>query len=122
LEELPLIYREKGSGTRMAMEDFISSNELNVAMRMELSSNEAVKQAILAGLGYSVMPLIGIRNELARNELQIIQVDNLPITTCWNLISLKNKRFSPVAKAYLRFIEENKSAIIRDSFGWADLY
>lgn len=122
LEELPLIYREKGSGTRVSMEDFIATHDLKVGMRMELSSNEAVKQAILAGLGYSIMPLIGIRNELARNELQIIPVEQLPITTCWNLVSLKNKKFSPVAAAYLRFLEENKSAVIRDSFGWADMY
>jgi DNA-binding transcriptional LysR family regulator len=56
---------------------------------MELTSNEAVKQALLAGLGYSIMPLIGIRNELQQQELQIIPVKGLPITTSWSLIWLK---------------------------------
>ena len=67
-EKIPLIFREKGSGTRQTMESFINKNNILVLKKMELSSNEAVKQALLAGLGYSIMPLIGIRNEL-QNKL-----------------------------------------------------
>jgi DNA-binding transcriptional LysR family regulator len=63
-KDLPLIFREKGSGTRQTMETFIERNNISVLKKMELTSNEAVKQALLAGLGYSIMPLIGIRNEL----------------------------------------------------------
>lgn len=55
-ETLPLIYREKGSGTRHVMEKFIEQNRLLVRKKMELSSKEAVKQAVIAGLGYSIMP------------------------------------------------------------------
>ena len=61
-ENLPLIFREKGSGTRQTMESFIANNNIKVLKKMELASNEAVKQAVLAGLGYSIMPLIGIKN------------------------------------------------------------
>ena len=63
-ENLPLIFREKGSGTRQTMEKFFADQHISVLKRMELSSNEAVKQSILAGLGYSIMPLIGIKNEI----------------------------------------------------------
>jgi DNA-binding transcriptional LysR family regulator len=53
---------------------------------MELTSNEAVKQSLLAGLGYSIMPLIGIKNEIHNNELKIISIKGLPIKTTWSLI------------------------------------
>jgi DNA-binding transcriptional LysR family regulator len=56
--ERPLVFRESGSGTRQAMERFISQNAITLEKKMELTSNEAVKQAILAGLGCSIMPLI----------------------------------------------------------------
>lgn len=71
-ETLPLIDREKGSGTRHVMEKPIEQNRLPVRKKMTLTSNEAVKQAVLAGLGYSIMPLIGIKNELDKGDLQII--------------------------------------------------
>ncbi|MFE3868572.1 LysR substrate-binding domain-containing protein [Flavobacterium sp. LS2P90] len=90
-KQLPLIFREKGSGTRQTMESFIERNNLSVLKKMELTSNEAVKQALLAGFGYSIMPLIGIKNELNNNELQIIPIKGLPITATWSLIWLKGE-------------------------------
>ena len=63
-----MIYREQGSATRNAMETFISKNKFSVTKKMELTSNEAVKQAVLSGLGCSVMPVIGIRNELKNKD------------------------------------------------------
>ncbi len=60
---------------------------------MELTSNEAVKQAVLAGLGYSIMPLIGIKNELKSGDMRIIPVKGLPIKTAWQLIWLKGKNY-----------------------------
>ena len=114
--KLPLIYREPGSGTRHTMEKFIEKNSLPVRKKMELTSNEAVKQAVLAGLGYSIMPLIGIRNELNDGRLQIIPMKGFPIKTNWNLIWLKNKKFSLAAKAFLDHIEKEKETIIREKF------
>lgn len=118
IENLPIIYREQGSGTRYVMEKFIENNQLTVPKKMVLTSNEAVKQAVLAGLGCSIMPLIGIKNELNNGSLQIIPVQGLPIQSNWNLIWLKGKKFSPVAKAYLKFIEEEKTRIIEQKFNW----
>lgn len=121
-EQLPLIYREEGSGTRKEMENFITENKISVQKKMELTSNEAVKQAIIAGLGYSIMPLIGLKNELNNGDLQIIPVQNFPIRSMWNLIWVKNKRFSPVAKAFLAYIREAKADIIREKFDWFENY
>lgn len=122
LNELPIIFREKGSGTRLVMERFILENELPVNLKMELKSNEAVKQAVIAGLGYSVMPLIGLKNELANQSLQIIPMKDLPITSTWNLVWLSSKRKSPVAEAFLTYIQQEKQRIIEHSFSWYDQF
>lgn len=121
-KDLPLIFREKGSGTRQTMVNFIESNNLSVLKKMELTSNEAVKQALIAGLGYSIMPLIGIRNEIQNKELQIIPVKGLPITTNWRLIWLKGKKHSPVSLSFLEYLKSEKSNIIKDKFSWYEQY
>ncbi|WP_439480175.1 LysR family transcriptional regulator [Chryseobacterium aquaticum] len=121
-ESLPLIFREKGSGTRQTMEKFINQNHISVLKKMELTSNEAVKQALLAGLGFSIMPLIGIRNELRNNELQIIPMKGLPIKTDWSLIWLKEKKHSPVSEAFLQFLQKQKESIAHETFSWYEKY
>jgi DNA-binding transcriptional LysR family regulator len=104
------------------MEKFIRSNNLPVIKKMELTSNEAVKQALIAGLGYSIMPLIGIKNELKNGQLQIIPVKGFPIKSMWTLIWLKDKKLSPVAKAYLDYLNKEKDRIIREKFDWFEKY
>lgn len=116
--QFPLIFREEGSGTRQTMEKFLIERKHSYTKKMELTSNEAVKQAILAGLGFSIMPLIGIKNELLTKELQIIPVKGLPIKTTWSLIWLKGKKMRPVSAAYLNFLKTNKKKIIDAKFGW----
>lgn len=122
LETLPLIYREAGSGTRHIMEGFIRKHNLPVRKKMELTSNEAVKQAVLAGLGCSIMPLIGIKNELNSGDLQIIPVKGLPIRSTWSLIWLKHKNFSLAARAFLSYVEKEKSKIVKERFRWFEQY
>lgn len=85
---------------------------------MELTSNEAVKQAVVAGLGCSIMPLIGIKNELQNGELQIVPVKGFPIKSVWNLIWLKGKNLSPVALAFLNYLKKEKGNIIKEKFQW----
>ncbi len=121
-KDLPLIFREKGSGTRQTMEGFIERNNLTVLKKMELTSNEAVKQALLAGLGYSIMPLIGIKNELHNNELQIIPIKGLPIRTTWSLIWSKGKRHSPVSLSFIAYLQNEKLQIIHEKFNWYEQY
>ncbi len=121
-ESLPLIYREQGSGTRQTLEKFMQKNNLPIIKKMELTSNEAVKQAVIAGLGCSIMPLIGIKNELQNGELQIIHVKGFPIKSVWNLIWLKGKKHSPVALSFLNYVKKEKSNIIKDKFDWFEKY
>jgi DNA-binding transcriptional LysR family regulator len=121
-KELPLIYRERGSGTRQTMEYFIEHNKIPVVKKMELTSNEAVKQAVLAGLGYSIMPLIGIKNELHDGDLQIVPVKGLPIKTVWSLIWLRGKNHSPVVNSFLNYMKKEKSNIVKNRFDWYEQY
>ena len=119
---IPLIYREQGSGTRHVMEKYVLRNNLPVIKKMELTSNETVKQAVIAGLGYSIMPLIGIKSELENGQLQIIPVKGFPIKSNWYLIWLKGKPLSPVATAYLNYIKAEKDELIAKRFGWCERY
>ncbi len=116
IENKPLIFREEGSATRGAMEQYFGNPKKRKSI--ELTSNEAVKQAVVAGLGYSIIPMIGIKNELANNQLHIIPSKGLPIMTHWRLIWLRRKNFSPITTAYLNYIKENKKNIIQKHFSW----
>lgn len=122
LEQMPIIYREQGSGTRHVMEKFIKKNKLPVQKKMELTGNEAVKQAVVAGLGYSIMPLIGIKNELMNKQLQVISVKGFPLKSTWYLIWPKGKKLSPVAAAYLSYVKKEKQNIIQQKFDWFEDY
>lgn len=115
-KDQPLVFREEGSATRSAMDQYFGGGKER--KRIELTSNEAVKQAVIAGLGYSIMPLIGIKNELSNKQLHIIPAKSLPITTTWRLIWLRDKKLSPVAGAYLEYIRERKNQIIESTFQW----
>ena len=112
----PLIYREDGSATRLAMDQYLEKARERKSIK--LTSNEAVKQALIAGLGTSMIPLIGIKNELSTGQLHIIPAKGLPIVTNWRLVWLKKKKLSPIAEAYLRFLRDNKENIISKNFKW----
>jgi DNA-binding transcriptional LysR family regulator len=115
-KESPLIFREDGSATRMAMDQYYKKAKERKSIK--LTSNEAVKQAVIAGLGNSLIPLIGIKNELNNGELHIIPSKGLPIVTSWRLVWLKKKKLSPIALTYLDFLRENKEDIIQRKFDW----
>ncbi|MDH4091559.1 MAG: LysR family transcriptional regulator [Cyclobacteriaceae bacterium] len=117
-EGKPLIYREEGSATRMSMEHYFETHEGKQRKRMELTSNEAVKQAVISGIGNSIMPLIGVRNELLNQEIHIIPSPGLPIQTDWQLIWLTGKKLSPVSQAFLEYIRTEKQNILDRHFGW----
>ena len=122
LEDLPIIYREKVSGTRYTMDCYFESKGVLLKKQMELTSNEAVKQAIITGLGSSIMPLIGIKNEIQNGQLNIIPVKGLPIKSSWHIIWQKNKGFSPVASAFLNYLKKEKDQIIQKEFNWYEKY
>ena len=122
LTQVPLIFREDGSATKNSMESYLKRYGISPKMRIQLTSNEAVKQAVIAGLGYSVMPLIGLKNELEKGDVVILPAEGLPLVTNWRLIWLKGKAMSPVAAAFLQYIKDNNESIKLASFSWIDSY
>ena len=118
--ESPLIYREKGSATRNAMENFLKQKKLTTPKKIELTSNEALKQAVISGIGYSIMPIIGIKNALKNKEITIIPYPGLPIVTEWNLVWRKDKKLTPIAKSFIDYINLNKDLIRAKYFSWID--
>lgn len=116
MNQIPLIFREHGSGSRTLMEEFLNIHEIKAKRKFELTTHEAVKQAVISGLGYSIMPLIGIRNEIRLNQLKIVPIKGLPLRTNWHLIWLKNKHFTPVASAFLAYMKKNKTDLIKRHF------
>jgi DNA-binding transcriptional LysR family regulator len=120
LKEMPLIFREDGSGTRVVMENYFNEHKIKVRKKMELTSNEAVKQAVIAGLGNSILPLIGLRYEIGTGDIQIIPTVGFPIKSNWQLVWLPGKKLSPVAQAYVDYIKKNKKNILEKNFSWID--
>ena len=114
----PLILRERGSGTRLSMEKYLERNRIIPARKLELTSNEAVKQAVLSGIGLSIMPIIGLKHELNENELNIIPYRGLPIRTSWNLVWRKKKAPGPIALQLLEHLKQEKKRIISEHFSW----
>lgn len=120
MNELPndisFIYREVGSATRTAMESYIDQQGISIHKKIELTSNEAVKQAVIANMGISIMPIIGIRQELQTKQLKIIPMEGLPIQTNWHIVWNRGTRLSPSAKAFIEHLENNKNSIIETFF------
>lgn len=116
LSALPLIVREQGSATRKAMEAFLNNYGIQPIRTLELVSNEAVKQAVSAGLGLSIMPMIGLRNELSLEHLKVIPMKGLPIITSWNLVYAKGKSLTPAGIELLEHIKLHKSEVIEKHF------
>lgn len=120
LSKVTLLFREKGSATRNAMEAFLRQHDIVPKNTMELVSNEAVKQAVNAGLGYSIMPLIGLQNVLQAKSMEIIPMKGLPIITQWNLVYNKGRNLNPAQDAFLHYIEEHKNRLAAAHFGWCE--
>lgn len=113
------ILREEGSGTRLVMLDLFKRHRIRPDVPFELGTSEAVKQAVMAGLGVSILSAFSIRSELRNGDIQVLPVDGFPLTTHWQLIWQKGKRLSPAALNFLSFVRERKAQIIEEHFRWA---
>ncbi|HWR77091.1 MAG TPA: LysR substrate-binding domain-containing protein [Thiobacillus sp.] len=98
------LVREAGSGTRGAMERFFAARGLEIRSSMEMSSNEAIKQAVQAGLGLGILSLQTLEMELALKRLAVLNVEGFPILRHWYIVHRADKRLSPVALAFKEFV------------------
>jgi len=104
LVEEPLIMRESGSGTRMAVESFFAENRLKMRVEMEIGSNEAIKQAIVGGLGLSVLSRHSLALEGPQGPLVVLDVEGFPIQKHWYVIYPRSKQLSIVAQTFLDYL------------------
>ncbi len=110
LENYPLIAREHGSGTRDAMQRFFSAHRFEPRISMDMSSNETIKQAVMAGLGLSFVSLHTIGLEVGNRLLHVLDVEDTPVMRVWNVVRLHSKVLSPAAEAFRYFMLENGEA------------
>ena len=106
LAPYPFIVREQGSGTRAAMHGFFTEHRFEPRIMMEMSSNETIKQAVMAGMGLSFLSLHTLGLELQAGLLRVLDVEGTPLMRTWNVVHLQSKVLSPAAEAFRCFISE----------------
>lgn len=112
LTDESFISREPGSGTRMAAERFFDAAGIRLTTAMEMSSNEAIKQAVQAGLGLGVVSIHTLEMERALGRLAILDVQGFPILRHWYVVHRPAKRFSAVAQAFLDFVMTEAGSLL----------
>jgi DNA-binding transcriptional LysR family regulator len=104
------IMRERGSGTRAALEKFFEKSRVDPRIVMEMSSNETIKQAVMAGLGISFLSLHTIGLELEHRLIARLDVEGTPIVRAWNVVHTLSKLLSPAAEAFRYIVLEQGEA------------
>lgn len=98
------LIREAGSGTRVVFEQLLKEHGLKVEPYMELGSSEALKQAVMAGLGIAVLSLYSVQLERDVNKLIVLDVEGFPMKRRWYLVHLKGRKLSLVARTFFDYI------------------
>ncbi len=106
LDGQPFIMREYGSGTRQAVQNLLAKHKVSVQVRLELGSNEAIKQAIAGGLGISVLSQHTLISEGKESDLTVLDVEHFPIKRRWYVAYLGGKQLSVIAQAFLDYLLE----------------
>jgi LysR family transcriptional regulator, low CO2-responsive transcriptional regulator len=111
LQDEPFIMRERGSGTRAAVEQLFSEHKVAVKVRLELGGNEAIKQAIGVGFGISVLSKHTFTAEAAMSGLTILDVQHFPIERHWYIVYPVDKQLSIVASTFFDFLQQESQII-----------
>ncbi len=104
LADYPFIVREPGSGTRAAMEQYFAEQRYQPRITMDTSSNETIKQAVMAGMGLSFLSRHTLDLELRSGLLGVLDLEATPVMRTWNVVSLQSKLLSPAADRFRQFI------------------
>lgn len=100
LADQRFILRERGSGTRMAVDRYLRSQRFAPDVRMELGSNEAIKEAVAGGLGLGVISQHALHGQAREHGVVVLDVQGFPIASQWSIVHLAGKRLSPIALAF----------------------
>jgi DNA-binding transcriptional LysR family regulator len=104
LAERRFIFREKGSGTRMAADQFFRSMKFRPDVRLELGSNEAIKESVAGGLGVGVVSRHALHGHQKENGVRVIDVQGFPLPSAWHIVYPAGKKLSPLALAFKQHV------------------
>ena len=106
LKNEKFIFREKGSGTRMATDACFKKIKLKPDIKLELGSNEAIKQAVIGGLGIAVLSKYSLGDKLDQEEVAILRCKEFPIESSWHIVNPKGKKLSPIATIFKQHLSQ----------------
>jgi DNA-binding transcriptional LysR family regulator len=116
LSEEAFIVREPGSGTRAALDEYMHAHQATLHVAMQMSSNEAIKQAVMAGMGVSFLSLHTLGLELNHHLIATPDTEGLPVMRRWHVVNNLAKTLSPPAEAFRYFILERGEAFLAEHF------
>jgi DNA-binding transcriptional LysR family regulator len=116
LADEAFIVREPASGTRTALQEYLDKHRLKPTFVMEMPSNEAIKQAVMAGMGVSLLSLHTIGLELNSGLIAVPTVEDLPLMRRWNIVNRSAKQLSPAAEAFRYFVLSHGEAHLAAMF------
>lgn len=102
-----LLVRESGSGSRLALELHCQEQGLRAKASMELGSNDALKHAVLAGLGVAVLPKLGVLSELALGSLYVLDIKGFPLKRSWCVVYPQARHPTPAMRAFIDYVQQN---------------
>ena len=112
LAQEPFVMREPGSGTRLAAEEFFEAREVKIQAGLELSTPSAVKGAVAAGLGVTVLSRHAIKAELALGRLRVLDVEGFPLKRQWYMVYREDKRLSRAAQTFMEFLLTSAESVL----------
>jgi DNA-binding transcriptional LysR family regulator len=110
------IVREPGSGTRAALDEFMHARRIAMPIVMVMDSNEAIKQAVMAGMGVSLLSLHTLGLELQHRMIATPDIEGLPVIRRWHVVHKLAKTLSPAAKAFRQFVLARGEAFLEGHF------
>ncbi len=108
----PFIVRERGSGTRLTVERAFQERNLLLKIKMELGSNEAIKQAVAGGLGLALLSQSTLGLDASQKEVAVLDVEGFPIKRSWYVVRPRGKQLSVVANAFLDFLRGHVQLLV----------
>jgi DNA-binding transcriptional LysR family regulator len=112
-----LIVREPGSGTRAALEDYLRSHRIQPMLMMEVPNDEAIRHAVMAGMGIGLASRHAIGLELAHQLIAMPRVQGLPMMRRWHLVTGSGKTLSPAAEAFRTFMLDRGRTLLAEMAG-----
>lgn len=111
-----ILMREPGSGTRLVMEAMFRQHLFQPARLLLMGSNETVKQAVMAGMGISLLSLHTLALELRCGEVCLLDVVGTPLMRTWHVVHMKAKQLTPASRAFRQFLLEETQRFLQQTF------